>query len=160
LPALFSFSALGHNNENHNKDNSNKPSSTTSSTISIQGNAKKTLEEIDQDYQSNVKPLIIRACYNCHSSQTNFPWYYDLPIIKGQIDKDIKEAKKHLDFGDKFPFISHAAPKKDLTALRKTIVEGTMPPFKYKIMHFESWLSDTEKKSIISWIDRSLGKLK
>ena len=131
----------------HNSPDSEKPSDQSQSGASDSA----TLAKIDSDYQKYIMPIFKKACFNCHSSKTKYPWYYKLPIAKGIIDADIKEAKKHLEMGDSFPFAGHGGPYEDLKAIKNSIDEGTMPPFKYQIMHWKSFLGPEEKKAITQW---------
>ena len=117
------------------------------------------LAKINDAYQKSVKPIFKKACFNCHTNQTKFPWYYNLPFAKGQIDADITEAKKHLEMGDDFPFGGHGGPLEDLKAIGKSIDEGTMPPFKYQIMHWESFLGPDEKNAIKMWVQDGVNLL-
>jgi hypothetical protein len=62
------------------------------------------LRQIDLAYQSSIKPIFEQKCYNCHSNQTNFPWYSIIPGVKQLIENDIAEAKTHLDMSTRFSF--------------------------------------------------------
>src|SRR3989338_5754589 len=55
-------------------------------------------------YNTLARPIIEKKCFDCHSSQTKYPAYYKLPLVKWLIDSDISEAKEHLDFEKPFPF--------------------------------------------------------
>lgn len=117
------------------------------------------LEKINSEYLKSVKPLFQKACFDCHSSSTNMPWYGSIPGVKQLIESDIDEAKKHLDMTGDFPFAGHASPHEDLKAISKSIKEATMPPRRYRIMHSSSALTDDEKKIIQDWISKSVTEL-
>lgn len=121
---------------------------------------EEALVHISLAYESQIKPIFERACYNCHGGPTKYPWYYKIPGAKQLIDSDIKEAHKHLDMTGGFPFQSHATPKEDLEAIIKSINDKTMPPFEYRILHSESKLTDAEKDTIKTWATRGLELLK
>lgn len=111
--------------------------------------------KIQSEYQG-VKHLFERGCYDCHSDQTKYPWYHKIPIIKGLIDSDIRKARKHVDFSSGFPFKGHARPADDLLDIRGELIDGDMPPWNYKLMHWGAAPSDAERDTIITWIDNSL----
>ncbi|MDC1174176.1 heme-binding domain-containing protein [Bacteriovoracaceae bacterium] len=113
-------------------------------------------KDINKEYLKTIKHIFKKSCFDCHSNQTTYPWYYKLPIIKGIIDSDILEAKKHLDFSDDFPFKSHEGPLKDLEAIKESIAKDVMPPFKYRVFHHKSKLTEKERKQISVWIEKSL----
>ena len=114
------------------------------------------LNSINSSYLRDIKPIFQRSCFDCHSSQTQYPWYYKLPGAKQLIDSDIEEARKHLDMDNDFPFVSHATPIEDLQAIKKTTKEASMPPFRYRVLHKNSSLSMEDKKIILDWADNSL----
>ena len=116
--------------------------------------------KINNEYKSTIKPIFQKSCFDCHSNATTYPWYYKVPGVKQLIDSDIKESKKHLDFSNDFPFISHETPQKDLDAIGKAIKNGSMPPFLYQVMHRDSNLSKSEIKQVEKWIEKSQETLK
>ncbi|MFH1017752.1 MAG: heme-binding domain-containing protein [Pseudomonadota bacterium] len=106
----------------------------------------------NQRYVSSVKPIFQEACLDCHSDQTRFPWYYELPWVKGLIDKDISEAKKHIDMTGDFPFRGHGSPEEDLKAIEKVVREKEMPPFRYRVMHPASGINQVQREAVFRWI--------
>lgn len=136
----------------------------TSFAISHEGHEKKKteyteskdFEKINADYLKTVKPIFQKACFDCHSSVTNMPWYGSIPGVKQFINSDIAAARKHLDMTNDFPFVSHATPKTDLESISKSIAEESMPPFRYRFMHSTASLSESDRKQIQTWIQHSL----
>ena len=117
-------------------------------------------KEINTLYLQNIKPIFEKKCFDCHSDNQHFPWYYKIPGIKQMIDSDIKEAKIHMNMKQDFPFISHETPLKDLESLKKIAEKGGMPPLSYLIGHWNSSLTNIEEKNIILWTERSITLLK
>lgn len=115
---------------------------------------------IQGDYKRRIEPLFKKSCMDCHSAQTNYPWYHKIPGIKQMIDSDIEEARHHLDFTDGYPFKSHASPEEDLDAIAKSVEEKTMPPFSYRLMHLDAAFTDEEKKILLNWVEKSKPLLK
>lgn len=120
----------------------------------------EALQAINASYLATIKPIFRRACFDCHSIQTHYPWYYNIPGIKQWIDSDIKEARKHLDMTNDFPFRGHGSPRKDFEAIRKTIQKNSMPPFRYTMMHWDARLTESEKEIVLKWIDENQQKLR
>jgi hypothetical protein len=112
-----------------------------------------------QERFTEVEPTVKFGCYDCHSSQTRYPWYHKLPIIKGWIDGHTREARKHLDFSDGFPFKGHTRAADNLLAMRNEILEGHMPPLYYRVMHWEAKPTGALRDSLVAWIDTSLRTL-
>ncbi|MBI2026889.1 MAG: heme-binding domain-containing protein [Deltaproteobacteria bacterium] len=128
-----------------------KTSETTSRTLAYQA--------INQQYVQNIKQIFQKVCFDCHSNKTNYPWYHKLPGLKQFIERDIREGKKHLNLSNDFPFKSHATPQEDLDAIEKVILDNSMPPWRYKILHWNSKLTEAEKKEILKWIHSSLSAI-
>lgn len=145
---LFVFDgtrALAHEGHEHAKPESIEP------RIEEQ---EKRLVEITADYQMIVAPLFQKACADCHSGDTQYPWYAMIPGIKQWIKGDIEEARKHIEFSNGYPFQSHGTPIEDLIAVEKVIKEDTMPPLRYRLMHGKARLDENEKRRIIDWARR------
>lgn len=106
-----------------------------------------------------LEPIWKRACYDCHSDKTVYPWYYKLPIVKGMIDEDISEARGELDMSNGFPFESQSEPVNDIRKLGEEVAEGKMPPGSYKFMHWSAKLSDEDKASVAAFVSNSLAIL-
>ena len=141
---------FAHNGESHGHDeNHHNPNSIV----------KENLESINAEYLARVKPIFQKSCVDCHSGQTNYPWYSKIPGLKGLIQDDIKEARTHLDLSNDFPFSGHGTPRKDLEAIRDEINEGAMPPMRYSLMHPGSKLTDEEKKVVLNWVTSGLSKI-
>ncbi len=113
---------------------------------------------VQQDFVK-LEPIWKKACYDCHTDKTDYPWYYKLPFVKGMIDKDIEEARAELDMSKGFPFVSQRKPVDDLRKLAAEVEEGAMPPGKYTLIHWSASLSQAEKDSVAAFVDSSLKML-
>lgn len=152
LVMLYSAFLYAHKNHQHG-------SAATVEKAEERSEEKQILEQINLNYEKNVKPIFQAKCMACHSSQTEYPFYYNWPIAKKVIDDDVAESKKHLDMTNGFPFAGHGTPAEDLEAIKRASAERSMPPFRYRIMHWGSGLTETEKKLIIDWTVQSLRAL-
>lgn len=121
---------------------------------------QERLDYINSIYKEKVKPIFKAKCLDCHGSPKNYPFYYQIPGIKQLMNRDIREAKKHMDMSKDFPFLGHGSPKEDLESLQKTIKEETMPPWQYKLINWNTSLNKEEKQIINSWINKSLELIK
>jgi hypothetical protein len=129
------------------------PVSKSGANSSENNGRTRALERINERYLSEVKPIFQKSCFDCHSDRTRFPWYYTLPWVKGMIDKDISEAKKHIDMTRDFPFQGqHGTPEDDLQAIEKEIREKKMPPFRYRLIHPGSGINGEERDAVFRWI--------
>jgi hypothetical protein len=148
LSALLALPALAHKGHHHGE----APSSASVKVPEGQGGA---IERVNRAYLSRVKPVFQKSCFDCHSNQSVYPWYYKVPGAKQLIDSDIAESKEHLDFSHDFPFAGHGTPAEDLQAIADSIQEGDMPPFRYRVFHPSSKLTDEDKKTVLDWVAES-----
>ena len=148
----------GHGGEDHSKKKS--PKVVHNSIVADSKELEVVYKKINTSYLKKVKPIFKKSCFDCHSSQTTYPWYYKVPGVKQLIDSDIKEAKSHLDFSNDYPFISHDTPENDLKSIEKSISKKIMPPKKYLWMHNNAKLSQQEVEEIKKWIKESLEALR
>ena len=147
ITIVMPLASLGHGDFHSDNDDS--------SAKKIKQNDTSALD-INQTYLKLVKPIFEKSCFDCHSNNVRYPWYYKIPIISNMIDSDIKEAKSHLDFSFNFPFKGHGNSIKDLNSIMEVIENNTMPPNNYLFMHGNKKLLSTDKKIIYNWINNSL----
>lgn len=124
----------------------------SSITVNPKIEEKSDHVKINDIYLSEIKPIFEKKCFDCHGLQSSQPWYRNFPGVKQLIDHDMEDAKKHLDMTSDFPFKSHASPIEDLEAIQETIEKDEMPPFRYRFMHSESNLTDSEKEKVYKWV--------
>ncbi len=155
ISVVFAFSAEGHQGERHNKT-----AEVQEAPPALVVEKPDVLAQINEHYVREVRPVFLKSCFDCHSANTRYPWYYDLPIATQIIDRDIREARKHIDMTAGFPFKGHGTPLEDLEAIEKVVNEGSMPPWRYRILHRGSRLTDDEKGQIMQWIQKNRSLLK
>jgi hypothetical protein len=117
------------------------------------------LSEVNQDYVQSVRPIFAKKCFDCHSQNTHWPWYASLPGVGFLIAKDVREARDDMDMSNDFPFVGKGSPSEYLSVIEDALNDGSMPPFRYRILHSESALTEPEKKTIHLWIDKSLERI-
>lgn len=113
---------------------------------------QNVLDEIGQSYRDNIASIFEKKCMDCHGQPKDLPWYHALPIAKNIMDDDMQEAKEHLDLRGSFPFKGHGTPLEDLEAILEAINNDEMPPLRYRIMHWSSGLTKTEKNAVEGWV--------
>jgi hypothetical protein len=155
LPFIFSSSAFGHGKEKHLMAKKKKEE-----PVVLTDSFKTAYAQINIHYKKRVEPIFKGKCFDCHSSHTTYPWYYQIPGIKILITSDIKEARAHIDMDNGFPFRSHSTPLKDLVEIERSILDKSMPPLKYRILHRDAALTKKEVETIKDWTQSSKKLLK
>lgn len=121
---------------------------------------KEIYLKINTSYLKEIKPILSNKCFDCHSNQTIYPWYYPIPGVKQLLDHDTSKAKEHIDMSDDFPFKGHHSVLEQLKAIHKVVKENRMPLWKYRFLHWDKWLTKEEKTKIKKWVSDSLEKFK
>lgn len=107
----------------------------------------------------DVHNLLRRACYDCHSNNTVYPWYSYVEPVGWFLSNDIKEGKRELNF-DEFGSYPAFRQIRRFEAIRQQIEEGEMPLPAYKLMHASAVLSPEEKTQIIQWTQAMVDTMK
>ena len=102
----------------------------------------------------STQAVLTKACYDCHSNNTNYPWYSTIQPIGWLLAKHIKQGKEVLNFSE-FGNYSKRKQLSKLTGIANSIKDNTMPLPSYKWMHKNARLMNTEKELLIKWIQQS-----
>jgi cytochrome c551/c552 len=98
-----------------------------------------------------TRALAQRACFDCHSNETVWPWYTNVAPVSWLIQHDVDEGRQRLNFSE----WGNANPRA-LNELGEVIQRGSMPPAQYTIIHTNAVLSDAEKQQLITGLQASL----
>lgn len=98
----------------------------------------------------NVLNIFKKACYDCHSNNTRYPWYVYIQPTGWIMARHIRNGKDNLNFSD-FGSYSQRKQANKLRAIETSIKEGSMPLPAYTIMHTDAKLSAEDKKLINDW---------
>jgi hypothetical protein len=98
-----------------------------------------------------TKELIHRACFDCHSNETLWPWYSNVAPISWLLQRDVNGGRSHLNFTE----WDH--PQKHGKDVAEQVKEGNMPPWFYLPMHPMAKLTDADKQALTDGAEQSLG---
>lgn len=94
-----------------------------------------------------VASLLRRACYDCHSYTTVWPWYAYVAPVSWLVAADVKEARRNLNFSQ----WNLLGPEMSRTRLKEAcqeVKEGGMPLWNYRLMHPEARLTEADVKTL------------
>ena len=97
-----------------------------------------------------VKALLKRVCYNCHSHETEWPFYSYIAPVSWLVAADVHEARTWVNFS-KWSEQSEMARTFIRQNVWSMIEKDKMPPWNYRLMHPESHLTEAEKATIETW---------
>lgn len=99
---------------------------------------------------SNIKAILKRSCYDCHSNHSVIPWYGDIAPFSWYVRSHINDGRKVLNFST-FNKLSLEKKQKAFDDTEDSIVIR-MPLSTYLWMHSDATLSDDDKKALKEWI--------
>jgi len=97
-----------------------------------------------------ILTIFQRACQDCHSANTDWPWYSRMPPISWKIHEDVARGRKFMDLS-KWDTYTDSERSGYLLAIIAATESHIMPPAKYVWMHPRAKLSDAELRSVKSW---------
>jgi hypothetical protein len=114
--------------------------------------ANATPADINQLYPipDSVMQILKKACYDCHSNNTTYPWYFGMQPVAWWMNHHITDAKKALNFSQ-FGNMPLAKQAKKLKKSVKEIQGGGMPLNSYLWIHKDAILTPDEKKLVVDW---------
>ena len=87
-----------------------------------------------------VKSILKRACYDCHSHETVWPWYSKVAPVSWLVAWDVREGREELNFSTWNQYTGKKRDKK-LKEIAEQVDEGEMPPWFYLPAHPEAYES-------------------
>jgi len=98
-----------------------------------------------------TRELFKRACFDCHSNETVWPWYSNVAPVSWLVQNDVDGGREHLNFSEWNREQRHA---KDIA---DEVSHGDMPPGVYLPMHPEAKLTDAEMRALIDGAEKTFG---
>lgn len=90
-----------------------------------------------------TRELAARACFDCHSNETVWPWYSYVAPVSLRLADHVEEGREHLNFS------AWDQPNVDIDEVVENIEKGEMPLWDYLPMHPEAKLSPSEQQALI-----------
>jgi hypothetical protein len=95
--------------------------------------------------------LAARACFDCHSNTTRWPWYSNVAPVSWFVQRHVDEGRKVLNFSE------WQRPQEEAHESAETIVEGEMPLRSYALLHAAARLSPAESQALARGLTASIG---
>jgi len=105
-----------------------------------------------------IESILKKACYDCHSNETKWPWYSSIAPASWVIAHDVQEGRKHLNFSE---WENYTIKKKQvhLDMICSNTVDGTMPLPAYLFLHGSAQLTDAEIDILCEWSEGERDRL-
>jgi hypothetical protein len=98
-----------------------------------------------------TRELAVRACFDCHSNHTKWPWYANVAPLSWAVQFDVETARSVINFTEwngRYALAAYAG--------RRTS-SGMMPPYKYRMAHPEAELTPEERMELARGLEATLG---
>jgi hypothetical protein len=103
--------------------------------------------------------LFERACQNCHSELTVWPWYSYVAPVSWFVERDVSLARAQMNLSH---WDSYSAGEQEmlLAAIGAAVRNSEMPPARFVLAHPEAALSAAEREQIYRWTRAERGRLR
>ncbi len=106
-----------------------------------------------QSLSRESRKILHAKCIDCHASNVKMPWYAELPLVKGLVQEDVEQGIA----GFNIPAEIDAKNDKDLDEgtklhLEMVLMDRTMPPKQYGLVHWDKWLNQQELQTLLAWL--------
>jgi hypothetical protein len=98
-----------------------------------------------------TRALAQRACFDCHSNQTEWPIYSRVPPTSWLVARNVREGRAALNFSE------WQRPQDEAREAAEKVLDGEMPPALYTLMHGHARLTDTERATIARGLSATVG---
>jgi cytochrome c551/c552 len=102
----------------------------------------------------DVRNVLRRSCYDCHSNETVWPWYSAIAPVSWLLHHDVTGGRETLNFSS-WGMQAPAGKAEQRREIRDSVAEGEMPLWYYLPMHPSARLSDADKKVLEDWAETS-----
>ena len=97
--------------------------------------------------EARVRLALERSCRDCHSEDTQYPWYSYVPPVSWLIAGDIRRGRRYLNFS-RWSEYSIIRRERALSEIANQVKDGEMPLFSYLLIHREARLSEADVEAI------------
>ena len=120
-----------------------------------------TSKDISKLYNvpDNVETILQRACNDCHSNKTVYPWYAEVQPVEWWLNDHIVDGKRHFNLNN-FASLKVAVQKKKMEECMEQIKKNEMPLDSYTWIHKDAILSEADKQTINTWCNSIIDTLK
>jgi hypothetical protein len=107
----------------------------------------------------NVKGILAKACNDCHTNNTRYPWYSKIQPVDWWLDSHIKEGKTKINF-DEYTNKPLRYQYHKMEETIEMVKDGNMPLKSYTWIHKDAILTTDEKDQLINWAESVMDTLK
>lgn len=99
---------------------------------------------------ADVQSILDKACMDCHSNNTTYPWYAEVTPVNMWIDGHIENGRDHLNFSE-WNSLSVADRKHAVKEIVEVVEKKEMPMLFYWLIHWDAKLTDAERETLVTY---------
>jgi len=103
------------------------------------------------DVPETIQKKLQVSCYDCHSNNTQYPWYNKVQPVAWLLEDHVKEGKAELNFNE-WDSLSRRRKASKLKSIISQIENDEMPLASYTLIHRDAVFSEIEKQDIINFL--------
>lgn len=107
----------------------------------------------------NVNSILKKACYDCHSNNSNYPWYSYIQPVGLWLNKHINDGKKEINF-DEFATYKLRKQYHKMEEIIDQVKNKEMPLKSYLLIHNEAKLTQDERVAITNWASNVMDSMR
>lgn len=108
-----------------------------------------------------TRELAQRACFDCHSNETTWPWYASVAPVSWMVQHDVDEGRQHLNFSawnqSRAEDGREEREGNEPEEMGEVVLNGEMPPAQFLLTHPEARLTDAEKAALADGLAATAG---
>ena len=89
------------------------------------------------------REIAVRACYDCHSNETDWPAYSYVAPMSWLVRRDVEEGRDALNFSE------WDQGQDEIDDAHDVVEDASMPPSQYLLIHRDANLSDEEEQILV-----------
>ncbi len=120
---------------------------------------ERTNPPVTGEIQADAATMAIleRACYDCHSNETKWPWYVNVAPGSWLMARDVNNARDRMNFSE-WDSYSEEDQVDNIRVAWEMVERNWMPMLVYKPLHPEAKITDEDKAVITAWAEKALGE--
>ena len=108
---------------------------------------------------ADVKAVLAKACNDCHSNNTRYPWYSKIQPVHWWLNNHIQDGKIGINF-DEYTNKNLRFQYHKMEDVIEMMKEGKMPLDSYTWLHKDAILTSDEKNKIVAWANSVMDTMK
>jgi hypothetical protein len=99
-----------------------------------------------------IRTILQESCYDCHSNNTEYPWYNKIQPVAWYLEDHVKQGKSELNFNT-WDELTDRRKNSKLKSIINQVKDDEMPLYSYTLIHRDAILSESDKSAIINYMN-------